>query len=191
MNLQAIDANRMADLFPYLHTVWSAPEQIIGTFLPSSEIDSSLVSIIMLWRLVGPSALAGFGVMVLTAPLNAVLARKLSAVQKQIMALRDRRIKTMNEALAGIFYLEISPKFQGIRVIKFFAWEKSFTGKISDIRNQELQILKKTLLLRAFSVLLWATTPVFVALTTFVIFAVAGGELTAERAFTALGNSFI
>lgn len=123
VNLQAVDSSRMQELFPYLHTVWSAPFQM-G------------VSLFMLWRLLGPSVLAGLGVMILTIPLNAVIMKKLGNIQKNMMKSKDMRTKIMNEVL------------NGIRVIKFFAWENSFIQKIGDIRDAELKTLKSTLYLR-------------------------------------------
>jgi len=60
--------------------------------------------------------------MIIMTPLNGVLMKKLFGYQKQIMGLRDQRMKILNEALTGI------------RVIKFFAWEDSFTAKIDEYR---------------------------------------------------------
>jgi ATP-binding cassette subfamily C (CFTR/MRP) protein 2 len=94
------------------------------------------VSLFMLWRLLGPSVLAGLAVMVLTTPVNAIIMKKLGNIQKSMMQSKDMRTKIMNEVL------------NGIRVIKFFAWENSFINKIGDIRDKELQTLKSTLYLR-------------------------------------------
>jgi ATP-binding cassette subfamily C (CFTR/MRP) protein 1 len=112
----------------------------------------------MLWQLLGPSVLAGIAVMVLTAPLNTFIMKKLSTIQKDMMKSKDARTKIMNEVL------------NGVRVIKFFAWEKSFIQKILDIRNTELKTIKRTLFLRALAVLFWTATPVLVSTVTFTIF---------------------
>lgn len=48
--------------------------------------------------------------MILLIPVNAVLARWLGTIQKEMMKHKDARNKIVNEVL------------QGIRVIKFFAW---------------------------------------------------------------------
>lgn len=161
VNLQSIDANKFQDLFPYLHMMWSAPFQLV-------------VSMVMLWQLLGPSCLAGVAVMILTVPANGFIAKKLFAVQKIIMSLRDRRIKLMNEILSGM------------RIIKFFAWEDSFINALSKIRNGELETLRSTMWIRAISSFLWGATPTLVALFTFGLYSLLGNELTAERAFTAL-----
>lgn len=82
----------------------------------------------MLWKLVGVAVLGGVAVMVvftslilftfpshlqqiLVIPLNTVMARKQGAIQKRMLVNKDQRIKTTSEVL------------NGIRVIKFFAWE--------------------------------------------------------------------
>ncbi len=163
VNLQAVDSSRLQELFPYLHTVWSAPFQVI-------------VSIILLWRLVGPSVLAGVALMVLTTPANAFLMKKMGVIQKDMMKSKDARVKIMNEVL------------NGIRVIKFFAWEQSFLDQILGIRKAELSTLKKTLFWRAVAAIFWTATPALVAATTFMIFSLTGNELTAEIAFTSLGK---
>ena len=63
VNLMSVDAQMFMDLMPYLHMIWSAPFQII-------------LALIFLWFSMGPSIFAGFFVMVLMVPLNAVIAAK-------------------------------------------------------------------------------------------------------------------
>jgi len=90
---------------------------------------------------------------------------------------KDARVKIMNETL------------QGMRLIKFFAWEASFQNKIAEIRERELVALKRSSYLRAVLTFLWMSTPLLVSMVTFIVFTVAGGVLTPEKAFTALGMS--
>ena len=68
VNLMSVDAQRFMDLMTYLHTIWSGPFQII-------------VSVIMLWQILGPSVLAGIAVMVVLIPINAVIALKIRRLQ--------------------------------------------------------------------------------------------------------------
>lgn len=93
----SLDAQRLMDLIPYLHMVWSAFVQI-G------------ISLVLLWQVVGWATIGGVAVMVLLIPLNSWLARVQGAIQKEMMKCKDNRTKIVNEVL------------QGIRVIKFFAW---------------------------------------------------------------------
>ncbi len=59
----SVDAQMFMDLMPYLHMLWSAPFQIV-------------LALIFLWFSMGPSIFAGFFIMVLMIPLNAVIAAK-------------------------------------------------------------------------------------------------------------------
>lgn len=161
VNHQSIDASRFQNLMPYLHMAWSAPFQII-------------ICMYMLWRLVGVAVLGGVAVMILVIPLNTVLARKQGGIQKKMLVNKDNRLKVTNEVL------------NGIRVIKFFAWEDSFIAKIASVRNMELSTLRDSVYFRAFTMFIWASTPLFVASITFAIFVLRGGDLTAEIAFPSI-----
>ena len=63
VNLMSADAQRFNDVTNFIHLLWSCPLQIA-------------LSIFFLWQEMGPSVLAGLGVMVLMAPINALLAIK-------------------------------------------------------------------------------------------------------------------
>lgn len=59
----------------------------------------------------------------LTHTVNIYMARKLGGFQKEMLSAKDKRTKSVNEVL------------QGMRIIKFFAWEGSFLQKITGIRE--------------------------------------------------------
>lgn len=89
VNLMAVDAQRVQDVFSYIWILWSAPLQIA----------------ICLWQLydvIGASLFAGFAIMILMMPLNGFVAVKQRNLQVQQMKLKDDRIKIMNEVLSGI-----------------------------------------------------------------------------------------
>eukprot|EP00026_Physarum_polycephalum_P000464 Phypoly_transcript_00465.p1 GENE.Phypoly_transcript_00465~~Phypoly_transcript_00465.p1 ORF type:complete len:1411 (+),score=128.73 Phypoly_transcript_00465:182-4414(+) len=161
VNHQSIDAQRFQNLLPYLHMAWSAPFQIA-------------IAMYMLWKLVGVAVLGGVAVMILVIPLNTLMARKQGAIQKKMLVNKDQRIKATNEVLSGI------------RVIKFFAWEDSFLAKIGVARGLELKTLRQSVYFRAFTMFIFSSTPLFVAATSFAIFVLRGGDLTAEIAFPAI-----
>lgn len=56
------------DFTNFVHQLWSAPLQIV-------------LSMVFLWAELGPSVLAGLGVMVLLIPINAVLVAKARTIQ--------------------------------------------------------------------------------------------------------------
>ena len=68
VNLMSVDAQRFMDIMTYLNMVWSGPLQIT-------------VSMVLLWQLLGPSVLAGLGVMILLIPANIFVASKMKTFQ--------------------------------------------------------------------------------------------------------------
>lgn len=63
MTLMSVDAQKLMDVTSFIHLLWSTVLQIV-------------LSIYFLWLELGPSILAGVGIMILFIPVNAVLATK-------------------------------------------------------------------------------------------------------------------
>uniref|UniRef100_A0A3P9KLK6 ATP-binding cassette, sub-family C (CFTR/MRP), member 3 n=1 Tax=Oryzias latipes TaxID=8090 RepID=A0A3P9KLK6_ORYLA len=163
VNLMSVDAQRFMDLTAFLNMLWSAPLQI-------------MLALYFLWENLGPSVLAGVAVMVMLIPLNAFIAMKTRAYQVEQMQHKDARLKLMNEIL------------NGIKVLKLYAWEESFKQKVLDIRQKELNVLRKTAYLGALSTMAWTSAPFLVALTSFAVFVSVdeNNVLDAKRAFVSL-----
>ncbi|NXW90001.1 MRP3 protein, partial [Alopecoenas beccarii] len=163
VNLMSVDAQRFMDLMTFLNMLWSAPLQIF-------------LALYFLWQTLGPSVLAGVAVMVLLIPFNAAIAMKTRAFQVEQMRYKDSRIKLMNEILGGI------------KVLKLYAWEPSFSQKVLEIRKNELRVLKKSAYLNSLSTFAWISAPFLVALTTFAVYVSVDENniLDAEKAFVSL-----
>ncbi|NXG12463.1 MRP3 protein, partial [Sakesphorus luctuosus] len=163
VNLMSVDAQRFTDLTTFLNMLWSAPLQIF-------------LALYFLWQALGPSVLAGVAVMVLLIPFNSAIAIKTRAFQVEQMRYKDSRIKLMNEILGGI------------KVLKLYAWEPSFSEKVLEIRKNELQVLKKSAYLNSLSTFAWICAPFLVALTTFAVYVSVDEKniLDAEKAFVSL-----
>ena len=63
INLMSVDAQRLSEAVLYLHTVWAAPIQIS-------------IAMYFLWQQLGPSVLAGLGVLILLVPINIFVSTK-------------------------------------------------------------------------------------------------------------------
>lgn len=63
MNLMSSDAQQFVQLMPFINILWSGPFQIT-------------IAMVFLWRELGPSVLAGVGVLLLLLPLNVLVARR-------------------------------------------------------------------------------------------------------------------
>jgi ATP-binding cassette subfamily C (CFTR/MRP) protein 2 len=66
------------------------------------------------------------------------------------MKLKDHRIKMMNEV------------FNGIKVLKLYAWEVAFIRRINDIRDKELKCIRKKAILSSISSAIWTSAPILV-----------------------------
>lgn len=68
VNLMSVDVQHFMELTAYLNMLWSAPFQMC-------------VCLYFLWKLLGPSVLAGVAVMVVMIPINAIIAKKAQQLQ--------------------------------------------------------------------------------------------------------------
>ncbi|KAI9805212.1 MAG: hypothetical protein M1825_001048 [Sarcosagium campestre] len=162
-NLMAIDSFKVSEVSAYLHFLWSGvPVQIV-------------LAIVLLYRILGYSSIAGIGIMILLLPLNIAIARGFSKFQKKIMAATDARIQTTNEVL------------QNIRIIKFFAWEQRFGNLVNEKRTTELRCLRNKFILWACASTVWYGAPLLITFLSFLIYTVVEKkELVPSVAFTAL-----
>ncbi|KAH9589496.1 Multidrug resistance-associated protein 1, variant 2 [Schistosoma haematobium] len=162
MNLMSSDAQQFVQLMPFINILWSGPFQIT-------------IAMVFLWRELGPSVLAGVGVLLLLLPLNVLVARRSKIFQEKKSSCADSRIKFINELM------------NGIRVLKLYAWEPSFMREIGLIRDQEVKYLRKFTYLQSLS-FLWHCTPFFVAISSFGVYILTSDKniLDAQKAFVSL-----
>lgn len=125
------DATRIADITQYGSILWSGVFQMTLAF-------------ISLYQLIGWQMFIGVGIMVLSFPINAMIARVQTRMQKTQMKNKDQRTRLMNEIL------------NNIRSIKLYAWENAFAQRLFGIRNdKELAMLRKMGYLQSFSTFTW------------------------------------
>ena len=163
INLMSVDSFKVSEVTAYLHfLVASAPTQLI-------------VSIVLLYQVMGLSAIPGFVVMALLLPVNIAFGRGFSSSQKKIMAATDKRIHTTNEIL------------QNIRIIKYFAWEHRFATIVDEKRRAELKALRRRFMIWAAAVAVWNTVPILITFFSFLIYTVVEKKaLLPSVAFTAI-----
>ncbi|CAG8701408.1 5708_t:CDS:10, partial [Dentiscutata erythropus] len=160
-NLISTDTTRLDFFCSYFHLLWSAPLQLS-------------IALALLILNIGPSALAGFSFLVITGPLQGRVMSALASTRSKAAKVTDERIKLTQEIL------------QGIRVIKYYAWEDSFLKTLNKLRNKELGYTKVILIIRAIVTGVASVMPVFASILSFVVFVLAGGTLTSELVFSSL-----
>uniref|UniRef100_A0A673Z5J9 ATP-binding cassette, sub-family C (CFTR/MRP), member 8 n=1 Tax=Salmo trutta TaxID=8032 RepID=A0A673Z5J9_SALTR len=116
-NLVAIDTNQLMWFFFLCPNLWAMPVQII-------------VGVILLYYLLGISALIGATVIAVLAPVQYFVATKLSQAQKSTLEYSSERLKKTNELL------------RGIKLLKLYAWEHIFCHSVEETRGKELTSLQ-------------------------------------------------
>ncbi|KAM9807800.1 ATP-binding cassette sub-family C member 8 [Neosynchiropus ocellatus] len=143
-NLVAIDTNQLMWFFFLCPNLWAMPVQII-------------VGVILLYYLLGISALIGATVIAVLAPVQYFVATKLSQTQKSTLEYSSERLKKTNELL------------RGIKLLKLYAWERIFCDSVEETRDKELTSLQAFALYTSISIFMNAAIPIAAVLTTFVV----------------------
>lgn len=126
VNLQAIDSEKVFTFISWLHNLWSTPLLALASFF-------------LLLKFTSLSALTGIAVLFTAVPFQAVLGALLSRAQRDLMQQKDSRAKLLSEALRSIL------------TIKLFSWESKISSKIDAVRDKEISIMKKNMLMQATS----------------------------------------
>uniref|UniRef100_A0A9J7Z1F6 ATP-binding cassette, sub-family C (CFTR/MRP), member 9 n=1 Tax=Cyprinus carpio carpio TaxID=630221 RepID=A0A9J7Z1F6_CYPCA len=116
-NLVAIETNQLMWFLFLCPNLWAMPVQII-------------MGVILLYYLLGDSALIGAGVILLLAPVQYLIATKLADTQKSTLDYSTDRLKKTTEIL------------KGIKLLKLYAWENIFCDRVEETRGKELTSLK-------------------------------------------------
>ncbi|NXO03084.1 MRP7 protein, partial [Rhinopomastus cyanomelas] len=161
VNFMSTDATRLVNFCSSFHELWSLPFQFA-------------ITLYLLYQQVGVAFLGGLALALLLMPINKVIANCIMTNSREMLKHKDARVKLMTEFLCGI------------RVIKFYAWEKHFSTRIDACRSKELQKLRAIKYLDAVCVYLWAALPVVVSIVIFITYVLLGHQLTAAKVFTAL-----
>ncbi|XP_040824354.1 ATP-binding cassette sub-family C member 9 isoform X7 [Ochotona curzoniae] len=161
-NLVAIETNQLMWFLFLCPNLWAMPVQII-------------MGVILLYNLLGSSALVGAAVIVLLAPIQYFIATKLAEAQKSTLDYSTERLKKTNEIL------------KGIKLLKLYAWEHIFCKSVEETRVKELSSLKAFALYTSLSIFMNAAIPIAAVLATFVTHAYASGNnLKPAEAFASL-----
>jgi ABC-type multidrug transport system fused ATPase/permease subunit len=117
INLVGVDSYRISSFASYVY------------IFPGTLIKLALAFGFLI-RLIGwIPLLAGLAVPVILTPVNVIISKNYAKAQDDLMRFRDKKIAVVTEAL------------QGIRQIKFSAFEDNWQRKILEVRTKELRTL--------------------------------------------------
>lgn len=118
------DVSRIDFACGFFHLAWIAPIQ-------------AAVCLILLCVNLGWPAVIGFAFFVLVGPLQSKAMKILMQERMRAMVYTDSRVKLLGELL------------NGMKLIKFFAWESPYLTRLNVLRTKELDHIKNLLLVRA------------------------------------------
>ncbi|XP_054595794.1 ATP-binding cassette sub-family C member 9 isoform X4 [Nothobranchius furzeri] len=142
-NLVAIETNQLMWFLFLCPNLWAMPVQIV-------------MGVILLYYLLGWSALIGASVIVLLAPVQYLIATKLADTQKCTLEHSTDRLKKTTEIL------------KGIKLLKLYAWEDIFCDNVEQTRGKELTSLRTFAFYTSMSIFMNAAIPIAAVLATFV-----------------------
>ncbi|XP_053167888.1 ATP-binding cassette sub-family C member 4 isoform X2 [Hemicordylus capensis] len=161
VNLLSNDVNKFDQVTIFLHFLWAGPLQAIAVTA-------------LLWLEIGPSCLAGMAVLIILLPLQTCIGRLFSSLRSKTAAFTDARIRTMNEVITGM------------RIIKMYAWEKSFADLVNGIRRMEISKVLKSSYLRGFNLASFFIASKITVFMTFMTYVLLGNLISATRVFVAV-----
>ncbi|XP_007948778.1 ATP-binding cassette sub-family C member 6 [Orycteropus afer afer] len=163
VNLLSVDVQRLTESILYLNGLW----------LPFVWI---LVCFVLLWQLLGPSALTAIAVILSLLSLNYFINKKRKHHQEEQMRQKDARARLSSSIL------------RNARIIKFHAWEEAFLERVLHIRSQELGALQASGLLFCVSLVSFHMSTFLVALVVFAVHTLVAEQnaMDTEKAFVTL-----
>ncbi|POM73570.1 Hypothetical protein PHPALM_9570 [Phytophthora palmivora] len=118
------------------------------------------------------SSIAGALVLVVVMVFSVQQGDRIAKLQKQLLKVIDERVKVTSEAL------------QGIRVMKFYAWEDSLAQRVDKIRIREVTLLRKFHLYQVINTVMLFVTPTYLSGVTLGLYMVIRNYITIVQAFT-------
>lgn len=179
VNHISTDVSRIDFCMGYFHMSWTALIQLT-------------ICLVLLLINLGPSALAGFALLLVATPVQTYAIKRLFSLRMKSMAWTDKRSKTLQEVLSGM------------RVIKFFSWEVPFLKRISDYRRNEMayvnmpsiaqvfviyppsRYIRTLLIIKSAMNAVAISLPSLASVIAFVTYSLTGHSLTAANIFTSL-----
>lgn len=151
-------------------------EQVLHQTLPVFvALPQFIIVAILLGLEMGVSLLAGLGLVFFSVPFSLVVFGKVAYFTQRYSVLMDNRMKLVNDFLSGI------------RVVKAYAWERTFVKMLAECRVKEVRMIRSHGYWTMVGLSsLFMQIPMLMQLITYSVYTWLGGEVTASRLFTAM-----
>jgi len=161
VNMMSVDTNVIMRFIQLAGMTLVTPLQIV-------------ISLVLIYNQVGNATWVGVGFLFALLPVNAAIFAAVAKLRRRVLKHQDARVKMINDLLTGI------------RIIKFYAWEKPFLGEVGNVREEELKALTTLTLvmLVGFTAILFAAPIIQIILVFMTYVLTEEGALSASVAFT-------
>jgi hypothetical protein len=109
VSLVSTDCIKVYEGVQHAHNVWTAP------------LEAATIIALLLWRTGGVYGLPALGVVLVVLPLQYYFGYKIAMYKMANVEVSDSRVLRMHEVLLAI------------KLVKFYAWEKSFSKQVEDV----------------------------------------------------------
>lgn len=148
---------------------------IFVPYLIIAPIQSVIIILILSKYYLGVApTLAGFSVFLIYLPFQAFMGKWFGTIREETAIRTDERIRLMNEIIPAM------------RVIKMYAWEKSFAKLVNAARCQEVKWIRYRVILTSINESLYFVSSKLIILICLLTLVLLGYELTAESAFVTI-----
>ncbi|GBN44248.1 Multidrug resistance-associated protein 1 [Araneus ventricosus] len=132
--------------------------------------------IFIMWQYIGISTLSGIVVIGVLFPFSYYVSRIGWKFSDKQMEVKDFRLKLMNEIL------------NGIKILKLYAWEIPFAGRVSTARNEEIKWIRYSFFTYLVTGFVYNCAPFMVSIAAFATFLLIdrNNVLTPTKAFVTL-----
>ncbi|XP_055943743.1 multidrug resistance-associated protein 1-like [Argiope bruennichi] len=132
--------------------------------------------IYVMWQYIGVSTLAGVVVIGVLFPFSYYVSRIGWKYNDKQMEVKDFRLKLMNEIL------------NGIKILKLYAWEIPFAGRVSKARNDEIKWIRYSFFTFLVTSFVYRCAPFMISIATFATFLLKdhNNVLSPTKAFVTL-----
>ncbi|CAG9836011.1 unnamed protein product [Diabrotica balteata] len=159
VNLLSNDVGRFDQATHHLHHFYLAPIQ-------------TTIVMVLLYLVVGWTALLGTVFLLLSIPLQSWLGKKTSQFRLKTATRTDERVRLMNEIISGI------------QVIKMYTWEYSFAKLVEYVRKMEMKYIRKTSVIRGLLMSMTTVLNKGAVAISIITYVISGNTLTASYAYT-------
>ena len=158
VTLISSDAERVWNGVLYMNWIWAGPIMVI------------LAMALLIWE-AGWAAVAAFAAMIIIAVFQSYIGVQIGVARKKQVKFTDERTKLINEVL------------QGIRIIKFYAWEKATGQRIQQLREREVHAITYFQYLKMVNAIMMFMAPLLIGFVLFIVYTKLNEPLSVAKVY--------